>query len=406
MRRLAAYIIILLTWAIQFGVLWQTAQVRGEEKEGKPPAGWKEVAKPRFTKVDSLLARDGYLCWTESRLVPETALNRAQSFERWVFRFRLGETKPEQVYHTITTGNVIPLLGAGGVIATRYEYPNQNLFLPGQPAVKLPQVEGYQPKEFTTGGLLCHAQRYHGSGGYYESSLALIPIEEGKARADAPRLLLPWVVGELAPDGFNRYGTFRRGDYLIYALPGPGQPAKSGKVKPGKLMLTVWNEKTKSKVWDTEGTPIAADDRFAYWEKRSPSATVLMRRPLSGKGETSGLAIAGLGVILDFQPPKLLGLFRDKEEWILGMLDLSTGERSDYDVRVPTSIRQPVDGGSEQNRPLYLRQDESSAPYMSLARDADTGVLYASRGAAIYEVPVAARRRWIEPKWEAAADEK
>jgi hypothetical protein len=269
--------------------------------------------------------------------------------------------------------------------------------LPGQPPGKLPQVEGYHPKAFTAGGLLCHAQRYHGSGGYYDSSLALIPIIEGKARPDTAELLLPWTVGEFTPDGFRRWGTFRRGDYLIYALPGPETVAKSGKRRPGKLMLTVWDLKKKAKAWDVEGIPLAADDRYVYAYSQADGA--LVRRPLAGRGAGTRLSVPGLENILEVRPPKLLGLFGNDR--VLSAFDLETGDRSDFDIRVSRASTYPVGGADAQDRPLYLRKDGPHAPFLSVARDDDTGVLYASRGTAIYEVPVVARHPATEkPKWE------
>jgi hypothetical protein len=391
----------LLVWAMLSLFAGGAPWLHAQDKERKPPEGWKKVTAAQFAKIGAIMARDGYLCWEESRLVPETAQNRAQSFERRLYRLRLGEPKAEEVYRTVTTGLIEPLLGPGGAIATRHDYPQQHLFLPGQPPVKLPQVEGYHPKEFTSGGLLCHAQRYHGSGGYYESSLALIPIVEGKARVEAAQLLLPWVVGDLAPAGFNRWGTFRRGDYLIYGLQGLGIAGKSGKRKPGKPMLTVWNEKTKSNRWDAEGIPIAADDRYVYSSEGAGTAGALVRRLLAGHGEGSRLSVPELDFILDFRPPKVLGLFRQKEEWVLSLLDLESGERADFDVRVPASVSAPAAGADAQNRPLYLRPDGQYQPFLPIARDADKGVLYAARGTGIHEVPVVARRRVIDrPVWE------
>ncbi len=398
MRPCSNLAVAVVVWAIHGAFACEPSGLQAQDKEWKPPEGWKKVAAAQFAEIGSLLARDGHLCWMESRLVPETARFRAPSFERRLYRLRLGEAKAEQVYRTVSTGLIEPLMGPGGAIATMFDYPEQHLFLPGQPPAKLPQVEAYHPKEFTSGGLLCHAQRYSGQGGYYDSSLALIPIVEGKARADDPQVLLPWGVGELSPQNFQRWGTFRRGDYLISALPGPAaatsKPGKSGK-RPGRPMLTVWDVKKKAKVWDVEGIPIAADDRHVYSYSRADQA--LVRRSLAGPGEGSQWAAADLDYILDFRPPKLLGLFREKREWVLSLLDVDTGDRSDFDVRISTSYTDPAGGLDTQNRPLYLRIEGSHAAYLGIARDAETGALYAGRGAAIYEVPVVTRRKASEP---------
>jgi hypothetical protein len=381
----------------------------GKEKEWKPPEGWKKVVAAQFADIESLVAYDGYLCWGEGRLFPETAQSRAPSFDRRLYRVRLtGERgakegkeaaekpvrKPEQIYRQVSTGSVEPLIGPRGAVVTRFDYPYQTLLLPGQLPLELPAIEGYHPKEFTPDGLLCHAQRYHGSGGYYDSSLALIPIAEGKARADAPQVLLPWVKGEFTADGFHRWGTFRRGDYLVYGLPGSSTFGKSGKGKerPGKLRITVWNEKTKSKAWDAEGVPLAADDRFVY-ARAEESDAVLIRRSLAGEGEASRLTVPELAVILSLRPPRLFGLFRQEAEWIACLVDLDTGVRSEFDLRMPGNTNHLVGGNHAQNRTLYLRDEGAYRPFLSVAWDAVAGAVYAARGKSIYEVPVVAKRR-------------
>jgi hypothetical protein len=162
------------------------------EKGWKPPQGWKKVAAAQFTQIQCLLARDGHLCWVESRLVPETRNFRAQSFERRLYRSRVGADKPELLHKQVTTGTVEALLGPGGAVVTRFDYPHQTLYLPGQPGLALPEVEAYHPKQFTARGLLCYGQRYVSKKGY-EGSLWLIPIVGGKGHLNARQQVLPWV---------------------------------------------------------------------------------------------------------------------------------------------------------------------------------------------------------------------
>jgi hypothetical protein len=366
------------------------------DKGWKPPPGWKKVADAQLTQVQALLARDGHLCWVESRLVPETARHRAPSYDRRLYRLRLGAGKPEQLYKQVSTGTLEALLGPGGAVVTRFDYPRQTLFLPGQPGLELPQVEGYHPQQFTPRGLLCYAQRYRRKGNH-EGSLTLIPIVGGKGHLNATQQLLPWVEGSLGHLGrdFQHTDAFRTVGYLVHAH----SPIRGPKGQFGKVRTAVWDEKNQRQAWTAEGPPLGADDRYAY--SRTPAG--IARRPLAGKGEGAQLALADLGAIINFQPPKLLALFRKGNEWVASLLDLNTGGRAEFDLRLPKETQVATGRSGRVSRPFHAWVPAPTGGRIGVpaAGDAREGALFAARGGAIYQVPIVRREQAkAPPGWE------
>jgi hypothetical protein len=366
----------------------------------RPPAGWTKVADAQFTAVEVLVAEDGHLSWVEAKLDPRTKGFRAQSFDRRLYRLRVGEKKPEQIHRTEGTKTFWPLIGPGGSVATRHDYPTQHVFLPGQPAVELPVVLGYNPRTFVEGGLLCHAQRYSGEKGEYDSTLALVPIVGGKARPADAKQLLAWHRGGFRDEGFSRYGVFRVAGRLIYSIPGPDRlPKDRGKAKPGAPRLTVWDEVKKEQSWDAEGRPVAADDHFVYSVERD----VLVRRALAGEGKAERATLPGVDAVLALRGQRMLGLVAAKGGWAVAAFDLKAGTRTTFDLVRPDRGGRPTFPRSlEPNVPLYASGvgDEPSRSGTPLAWDAAKGELYAADAAAIYRVPAGKPAAW-RPTWEA-----
>src|SRR5262245_31500622 len=118
----------------------------------KPSAGWTKVSNAQFTSVEMLLADDGYLSWVESKLDERTRTFRAGSFDQRLYRLRVGDKKAEQIHRIEGTKTFRPLIGPGGAVVTRFDYPTQHIFLPGQPAVELPEELCYNPRTFVEGG--------------------------------------------------------------------------------------------------------------------------------------------------------------------------------------------------------------------------------------------------------------
>jgi hypothetical protein len=366
----------------------------------KPPAGWTKVIDAQFTSGEMMVADDGYLSWVESKLDESTKHFRAQSFDRRLYRFRVGEKKAEQIHRTGGTKTYWPLIGPGGAVVTRFDYPKQHLFLPGQPAAELPHPLCYNPRTFVEGGLLCHAQRYSGEKGEYDSALALVPIVGGKARPADARQLMPWHRGRYTDDGFFLYGVFRVGNRLIYSIPGPDRvPKGKGKVKPGTPMLTVWDEVKKEKSWDAEGRPVAADDRYVYSVERD----VLVRRALEGEGKAERMTLPA-GELYAFRGHRMLAVVTGKGGRTLAAFDLKAGTRTPFDFTLPERwTKSPYSRWLEPHVPLYLTEviDASShGPSMPVAWDATKGELYAADRAAIYRVPAGKAAAW-KPTWEA-----
>src|SRR6476646_9613532 len=82
----------------------------------KPPAGWTKVIDAQFTSVEVIVAEDGHLSWVEAKLDERTKGFRAQSFDRRLYRLRVGEKKAEQIHRTGGTKTFWPLIGPGGAV--------------------------------------------------------------------------------------------------------------------------------------------------------------------------------------------------------------------------------------------------------------------------------------------------
>src|SRR5262245_3966150 len=122
-----------LLMVLAAAMAWGPVRLAVAEKQAMPPEGRTRSTAAQVADVESVLAGDGYLCCVESRMVPETRNHRVQSFDRRLYRLRLGQNKPEQVYRVVGTRDFQPLLGPKGALATRDEYLQHFLFLPGQP---------------------------------------------------------------------------------------------------------------------------------------------------------------------------------------------------------------------------------------------------------------------------------
>jgi hypothetical protein len=376
------------------------------EAEWKVPKTWKKVADAQLTSPEKLVAHDGWLAWTERKLIEETRYHRAQSFDQRLYRWKVDGRKVESLHQINDTGHFWPLLGPNGAVVTRELYPKQWLFLPGQKPVELPRVEAYRPMEFTSDGLLCHAQRYSGKAGLEESAITLIPITRGKAQPDDVRRLLPWVTHERKYSSFSDHAIFRRRGRLVYVLSEPEtEPPKDWRIRR-KPFLTVWDESKKTKAWEVEDSvPIAADARFVYsWDGKA-----LVRRPLDGKkGEAGKLTIPGLSVVVDFaSPAKLFGLFTQKDgSWTAKAVDLSAGTVTPYELAVPERAHVPLQYFSEYcmtpGSPRYLRGIVGENEMLPVAWDSTSGALYAAHGSAIYRVPAVEKQKAerFTVKWE------
>jgi hypothetical protein len=179
--------------------------------------------------------------------------------------------------------------------------------------------------------------------------------------------------------------------YVVHAH----SPIQGPKGQRGPLRTAVWDEKNQRQAWTAEGGPVGADGRYAY----TVTYEGIARRPLAGKGEGSRLALPDSGVIIDFQPPHLLALFRKGKDWVASRLDLSTGDRTEFDLRIPRTARGAVRRSYSIRSPVLTWFPAPTGGHIGVpaAGDAGEGALFAAHGKAIYRVPVVRHERAKSP---------
>lgn len=358
--------------------------------ELKAPKKWERLADAP-ARPDLLLARGGYACWVERRLVPGTENERARSFVFTLHRWKDGADRAEKLHAHTSTGSLAALLGPGGELATGHFGNFDTLYVPGQPGVRLPPGPRYQALRFVPDGLLCFAYRYVSRGkndGGYEGSILLFPVRGGKAEVDRPRVLRPWFATDYnrISGDFLHADVFLSGDYLVHR----GFRPRPGKAGSGVSTTLVWDVKNGRVAWEAEdlGAPSGIDDRYVYFLGRGEVA----RRPLAGDGAAERSSLPELEVEFDFQPPKLFALARRDEGWTAVRLDVNTGERTEYALEGPR--RRPIAGGARAgnlHRPFWVYTDPLNAHVagnsMPVGGDAKTGELRAAWGGALYRIP-------------------
>ncbi|MBN9121542.1 MAG: hypothetical protein J0I06_20735 [Planctomycetes bacterium] len=365
-----------------------------DEPKFQVPKTWQKADVGRAA-WHSLTALDGYAVWIDKVIVKGTEHNRAQSFTNTVYRLKAGSEKPEQIDQRVTTHGLVALLGPKGAVATGYFGDCDTVHLPGHTPISLPRGVRFQAHHFTADGLVCTGELFR--DGKHHNEIVLFPLDRQNGTLGEIRALQEWFPA-VGLDGFKPdfyHGrVFLRGDFVAYTgeLPDPAR-----KVGFNKRAVEVWDVRNKKVAWREEyATLEAADDRYAYW---FPDPNAVARRALDGKTRAEILALPKGTVRLEVRPPRLFALVprENGKEWVLTRLDLSTGERAEYDLRVPDDRQLISVSGSGSNRMIAVRADGDHLP---LAFDAATGELRTLWKEALYTIPVAERFPAVEPKWE------
>jgi hypothetical protein len=346
-------------------------------------------------------ARGGYAVWVDQRRVhPGPGLEpRAIAHTFTIYRQKESDKEPEKLDERSTTGSFVALVGPKGEIAWGYFANCDTVFLPGQKPLKLPTDARYAAKHFTTEGLVCAGDRFTKEK-EFQSAIVLFPIDREKGELGEPRFLRQWSRVPVE-DGFQMdfsYGkVFWRGDYVAYT----GTLHGGRKDRFAKDATEVWNVKTQLPVWRADEIHDVADDKYVYTFRSDKG---VIRRALAGKGEGEELALPKELTRFDFQPPKLFGIEKRDKEWVVTVLDINTGERAEYDVRVPDGQQVFARYASGTGHEFALHTNPNNlerSAVIGLAYDVDTDTLRTRVNDAVYKVPPAKRTPAAEkPKWE------
>jgi len=365
-----------------------------DEPKFQVPKSWQKVTTG-LPAGPFLTARDGYAVAIGSAIVKGTEHNRAQSFTNTVYRFKVGSDKPEELEQRVTTHVLVALLGPKGMIATGHFADYDTIHLPGHKPIKLPKGVRFVAHHFTAEGLVCSGELFR--DGKYHSEVVLFPLDLNQGELSETQVLQGWFP-TVGADGFKpdyTYGrVFYRSDFVAYTGELPDPTRRRGFNKPA---IEVWNVRNKKVAWREEyATLEAADDKHVYW---FPDPDAVARRSLDGKTKAEMFALPKGTVRLEIQPGRLLALVpKDKgKEWVLARFDLTTGERAEYDLRVPDDRQLIAVSGSGANRMISLRVDGWQLP---LAFDPATGDVRTVWNQALYTIPVAERFAAEKPKWE------
>lgn len=363
-----------------------------------PPKSWEKVAAGGSPQT-AVSVHDRYTVWTDKVLVEATARNRAQSFTETLFRLKTGDKAPEQLEQVVTTHGTFALLGPDGEVASGTFADCRTLYLPGLRPIPMPKDVRYAAHQWTKDGLVCTGERYVKKAGQYELTVLRLPIDRAKNELGEPTVLRPWL--PVGGDGFSpdfAHGrVFARGNFvaLTGTVPYPERTKRPGYTKP---FTQVWDIKGGKAAWQDEVTVEAADDTHAYW---FPTPDTVARRPLDGSGSVEQLALPKGTIRLDVQPPKLLALVKREKELVLTRIDLSTGDRSEYDLRAPGG--KPAfgfAGGSSTRSFIVNVEPELRVP---VGLDAARGEVRAVWENAVYRIPEGkATKPDAKPKWEKA----
>jgi hypothetical protein len=365
-----------------------------EEPKFQVPKSWQKVSTgPAAWR--SLTARDGYTVGIDKAIVKGTEHNRAQSFTYTVYRYKIGTDKPEQLEQRGSTHVFIALLGPKGMVATGHFADCDTIHLPGHKPIKLPKGVRFTAHHFTADGLVCSGEIFR--DGKYHSEVVLFPLDLNQGELSETQVLQGWFPS-VGLDGFKpdyTYGRLSlRGDFVAYTGELPDPTRKRGFNKPA---IEVWDVRNKKVAWREEyATLEAADDKYVYW---FPDPDAVARRALNGKTKAGIFTLPKGTVRLEIHPGRLLALVpKDKgKEWALARFDLTTGERAEYDLRIPDDRQLIAVSGSGPNRLISLRVNGGQLP---LAFDAATGDVRTVWNQTLYTIPVAERFASEEAKWE------
>lgn len=365
-----------------------------EEPKFQVPKSWQKVSTGPVA-WPFLTARDGYAVGIDRAIVKGTEHNRAQSFTNTVYRFKIGNDKPEQLEQRSTTGSIVALLGPKGMVATGHFADCDAIHLPGHKAIKLPKGVRFTAHHFTADGLVCSGEIFR--DGKYYSEVVRLPLDLNQGELGETQVLQEWFPS-VGADGFKPDYThgrlFLRGDFIAYTGELPDPTRKRGF---NKSAIEVWDVRNKKVAWREEyATLEAADDKYAYW---FPDPDAVARRAIDGKTKAEMFALPKGTVRLEIHPGQLLALVpRDKgKEWALARFDLTTGERAEYDLRVPDDRQLISVVGSGTNRLTSLRVDGGLLP---LGLDPATGDIRVVWDRTLYTIPVAERFASEKAKWE------
>lgn len=364
-----------------------------DEPKFQPPKSWQKADAKLTAPVAELNARDGYAVWVDRVIVKGTEHNRAQSFTNTVYRLKVGDEKPEQLAQQVTTHGLVALLGPRGAVATGYFGDCTAIHLPGHKPIALPKGVRFQAHHFTADGLVCTGELFR--DGKYHSEIVLFPFDRKDGFLGDTRVLQAWFPS-VGPDGFKPdfyHGRlFLRGDHVAYTGELPDPARKLGFNKPA---TEVWDVRNQKVAWRQEyATLEAADDKYAYW---FPEPDAVARRALDGKTTAEMLRLPKGAVRLTVEVPRVVALMPKGKEWVLTRFDLTTGERAEYDLRIPDDRQLIHVWGSGAHKTVALRVPGDLLP---LAFDPATGAVRTIWKNALYEVPVAERFPNDKSKWE------
>lgn len=362
------------------------------------PKTWEKLAAGG-TRESTIAVRGDYTMWVDKVTIPST--DRAQSAVETLYRMKAGDKEPEKLDTHTGTHGLYPVLGPGGEIANGWFADCQTLYVPGLKPIPMPKDARFAAHEWTKDGLVCTAERYSAADKANETAVLLYPIDRAKNLLGERKVLRPWMLagqGGFTPD-WTHGRVFARGNFvtLTGTVPNPD--------RPGFPLSTseVWDIKQSKMAWREKITVAAADDTHAYWWVER-----LTRRRLDGIGKTEQvelLAGAKESVGLDFQPPKSFALVKQEKEWVLTHFDMTTGDRAEYDLRLPGAKPGYNFSGSGPVRhySVWLDGDASNGWHngMPLGLDVGTGEARIIRDKTVYRIPVAKKLPAdAEPKWE------
>jgi hypothetical protein len=368
------------------------------------PKSWEKIHDGPAT-YPLLTARGGYAVWVDQRRGTHvTPAPRAISSIFTLYRQKEGEKEPEKLDERTTTGSLATIVGPKGEIAWGYFANADTVFLPGKKPLKLPRDAYYAARHFTADGLVCAADRFSQEK-EFQSAIVLFPIDREKGELGEPRFLRKWFRTEA--DGvqfdFSHGKVFLRGDYVAYT----GRGVRTAKVDFPKSLTEVWDVKNQKRVWRAEEEHDAADDEYVYTFRSDKG---VIRRALAGDGRGKELTLPKEMVRFDFRPPKLFAIVRQDKEWLAVVLDINTGERVEYDLRVPHGQQVFTRYASGTGEVFALNSnpnDLKQSAVIGIGYDAETDTLRTHVNGAVYTVPAAKRVPAAEkPKWEPLPDKK
>lgn len=361
------------------------------------PKAWEKLTAGG-TRESTIAVRGAYTIWVDKVLVPGTERNRAQSFTETLYRIKVGDKQPEKLEQISTTHGLYPVLGPGGEIANGWFADCRTLYVPGLKPIPMPKDARFAAHEWTKDGLICTGERWSPADRQHEIAVLLFPIDRANNLLGKPTLLRPWMLK--GQGGFTLDWThgrvFVRGNFvtLTGTVPNPDRPDFPLRASE------VWDTKQSKMAWREEITVTGADDTHAYW-----SVERLTRRRLDGTGKAEQLAMPKDTVSLDFHPPKWFALVKQEKGWVLTHYDLTTGDRAEYDLRLPGAKPGYNFGGSGPVRhySVWFDGDSSDGWHngMPLGLDAATGEVRIVCDKTVYRIPAAKKLPAdAKPKWE------